>query len=106
MVVLIWGLALIRENTVYPWTLFIDIGYWALFYSILLPIVLIFLLTVILIQVLKAVNTYSFVYDSVPDRYRAQEMYDKVVSENIFMLKCCNDRFKTQEICIKLLMTF
>ena len=35
----------------------------------------------------KAVETYSFVFDSVPDRYRNHEMCDKAFSNDPLMLK-------------------
>ena len=33
-------------------------------------------------------------------------MFDKVVSENLFMLKYCHDRFKSHEICYKFVNDF
>ena len=35
----------------------------------------------------KAVDTCPFVFDCVPDWYNIQEIYDKVASEDHFMLK-------------------
>ena len=32
----------------------------------------------------KAFNTYSFVFDSVPDRYKTQAMCDRVVYDGLF----------------------
>ena len=49
--------------------------------------------------VIKLFNTCTFVCDFVPNRYMTQEMCDKVVSEEPFMLRYCVDRYKTQEIC-------
>ena len=46
----------------------------------------------------KAVDTCPFVFDSVPDRYKTQEMHDTVVSKEPFVLKCCNDNYKIQEM--------
>ena len=47
----------------------------------------------------KAVDTCTFVFDSVPGRYMIQEMCEKVVSKEHFMLNYCPDRYKTQELC-------
>ena len=33
-------------------------------------------------------------------------MYDEIVSERSFMLKCCPDRYKTQEMCNKVVDHF
>ena len=49
----------------------------------------------------KAVDTYPFVFDSVLVRYKTQEMYDKVASEESSMLKYCLDRYKAKEMCNK-----
>ena len=40
-----------------------------------------------------------FVYDSFPEQCKTQEICDRIVSENPFMLKYCHDRYKTQEMC-------
>ena len=40
-----------------------------------------------------------FVFNSVPDRYKTQQLRDRVTSENPFMLKFCLDRYKTYEMC-------
>ena len=45
----------------------------------------------------KAVDTWPFVFDSVPDQYITQEMCDKIVSKEFFMLKYCLDIYKAQE---------
>ena len=45
----------------------------------------------------KAIDTFTFVCNSVPDRQKTQEICDKVVSKDLFMLKYCLDRYKTQE---------
>ena len=43
----------------------------------------------------------SFVFDSVPDPYKTQEICDKVVSNEPSMLKYCLDSYKIQEMCNK-----
>ena len=43
----------------------------------------------------------SFVFHSVPDQCKTQEMCDKIVSKDHFKLKYCHDRYKTQEMCNK-----
>ena len=40
-----------------------------------------------------------FVFDSIPDQYKTQEMCDRVVSEDPFLIVYCPDKYKTQEIC-------
>ena len=40
----------------------------------------------------KAVDTY-------PSWYKTQEMCDKVVSADLFMIKNCLGKYKTQEMC-------
>ena len=47
------------------------------------------------------VNTYSFVFDTVPDQFKFQEMCDKAVDDNTNELEFVHNRYKTQEICIK-----
>ena len=47
---------------------------------------------------------YLFVFDSITDRYKTQEMCDKVVSEDLFMIACCPDKYKPKEYVIKRLM--
>ena len=54
----------------------------------------------------KAVDKCPFVFDSVPDQYKTQEMCNKNLSEDPLKLKYCHDRYKTQEVVIKLLMIF
>ena len=49
----------------------------------------------------KALDTCSFVFNSVRDRYKTQEMSDKVFSKEPFPLKCCLHRCKTQDMCDK-----
>ena len=46
----------------------------------------------------KAVHTCPLVFDSAPDWYVAQEMCNELVSKELFMLKHCLDRYKTQEM--------
>ena len=51
----------------------------------------------------KAFDAFPFVFDSALDRrYITQELQDKVVSEDPFMLKCCHNKYKTQEMCDKM----
>ena len=45
---------------------------------------------------IKDVGTCPFVFDSVPNQYKNQEICEKVVSEDSFMLKYCLDIYKTQ----------
>ena len=52
----------------------------------------------------EAVDTCPFVFASVPDRYITQELWDKVFSEDPFMLKYWHDKYKTQKCVIKLLI--
>ena len=64
----------------------------------------------------KAVNTYHFTIKFVPDwynsvnscflafifildRYKAQEMCDRIISEDPFMLVYCRDRHKSNKMC-------
>ena len=49
----------------------------------------------------KAADTCPFVFGSVPGQVMAQEMCDKVISEEPFLLKYCPDRYKTQKMCNK-----
>ena len=42
-----------------------------------------------------------FVFDFVLDWYKTQEMCDKAVSKDLFMLKYCLNRQKIQKICDK-----
>ena len=49
----------------------------------------------------KAVDQCLFVFDSVFDQYKTQEMCDKIVSEDPFKLEYCHDRYKSQENCNK-----
>ena len=49
----------------------------------------------------KATDTCPFVSTSVPDWYNTQEMCDKLVSEEFFMLKYCLDKHKSEKMCDK-----
>ena len=40
-----------------------------------------------------------FLFDSIPDQYKTQEMCDRVVSGNPFFIVYCPDKYKTQKIC-------
>ena len=51
----------------------------------------------------KAVNTYSFVFDSFLDLYKSQEICDEAIDGNADALKIVPDRYKTQEMCDKVI---
>ena len=40
-----------------------------------------------------------FVFNSIPHRYKTQEMCDSVVSEVPFLIAYCLDKYKTQRMC-------
>ena len=46
----------------------------------------------------KAVNTCFFVFDSIPDQYKTQEMYDTVLSKDSSLIVYCPDKHKTQRM--------
>ena len=46
----------------------------------------------------KAVNRCFFVFYSIPDWYKVQEMCDKVVSEDPFSLRYVPDQYKHEAI--------
>ena len=47
----------------------------------------------------KAVDTYPFVFDSVPYQYKTQEMCDKIVFKEPLILKyCLNGYSKTKKM--------
>ena len=46
----------------------------------------------------KAVNTLSFAFDSVPDRYKTQKMCDRVVYEDPFLIVYWPDKYITQDL--------
>ena len=48
-----------------------------------------------------AADTCPLVSASVPDWYKTQEMWDKLVSKESFMLKSCLYKHKTEDICDK-----
>ena len=50
---------------------------------------------------MKQLIDVFFVFDSIPDRYKTQEMYDRVVSEDPFLRIYCPDKCKTQRMCDK-----
>ena len=52
----------------------------------------------------KTVDICFFVFDSIPDWYKTQEMCDRVVSEDPFLTVYCPDKYKPKECAIKLLM--
>ena len=54
----------------------------------------------------KGVDTCHFVFDSVLDWCKTQEMCDKVISEDRFMLKYCPDKSNTQEMGDKAVKAF
>ena len=54
----------------------------------------------------KAVDDYANASKFVPDWYNTKEKCDKFVSENPFLLKFCHDRYKKQEICDKVVDSF
>ena len=43
----------------------------------------------------KTVDTCPFVFDSVPDQYITQEICEKVVLKEAFVLRYCPDKHKT-----------
>ena len=40
-----------------------------------------------------------FVFDSIPDWYKTQEMCDRVISKESFLIMLCPDKYKSQRIC-------
>ena len=46
----------------------------------------------------KAVDKCPFVFDSVSNQYKTQEIFEKMVSEDPFNLKYCHDRCKTVNV--------
>ena len=49
----------------------------------------------------QPVDTCPFESDSVPDWYLTQDLSDKLVSKDPFVLKHCHDKYKTEEMCDK-----
>ena len=43
----------------------------------------------------KIVNGYFFVFGFIPNRYKTQEMCDRVVSEDPLLKVYCPDKYKT-----------
>ena len=54
----------------------------------------------------NAIDTCAFVSDYVPDCYKTQEMCNKVLSEEYFILKCCPDGYQPMKCVKKLLILF
>ena len=52
----------------------------------------------------KAINTCFFVFTSVPDQCKTQEIGNRVISEDPFMLIYCLNRYKTQKMFDEALM--
>ena len=46
----------------------------------------------------KAVDTCLFAFESFPDQYMTQELRKKTAAEQTFMLKYCHNKYKTQEM--------
>ena len=42
-----------------------------------------------------------FVFDSIPDQYKTEEMCIRVVSEDPFLIVYCPDKYKSQKMCDK-----
>ena len=49
----------------------------------------------------KVVHKCFFVFDSILDRYKTQEICDIVVSLHPFLIVYCPDKYKTQKLCDK-----
>ena len=49
----------------------------------------------------KAVNTHSSTIEYVPDQFKTQEKFDKIISDDPFKLKFCYLKYKSQDICNK-----
>ena len=49
----------------------------------------------------EALGSCLFVFSSVSNRHITQKMRDEVVSKRSIILKCCLDRYKTEEMCDK-----
>ena len=50
---------------------------------------------------IRAFNTSSFIFSSVPDGYKTQEISDKEAGDNPNTLDFVPDWYKTQEMCDK-----
>ena len=44
-------------------------------------------------------QVFFFVFDSIPDWYKTQEMCERVVSENPFLIVSYPYKYKTQRMC-------
>ena len=40
-----------------------------------------------------------FVFDSIPDQYKTEEMFDRIVFEDPFLIAYCPDKYITQKMC-------
>ena len=49
---------------------------------------------------------FFFVFNSIPDQYKTQEMCDRVVSEDRFLIVYCPNQHKTQKMCDKAVNDF
>ena len=74
--------------------------------ALLLKKCVIKLLILILLQLNLLLNALCgeaasifFVFDSIPDWYKTQEMCERVVSENSFLIVPCPYKYKTQRMC-------
>ena len=47
----------------------------------------------------KVVNIYFFLFYSLPDLYKTQEMCDRAVSEDPFLIVYCPNKYITQKVC-------
>ena len=47
----------------------------------------------------KAVNSYFFLFDSIPDLYKIHEMCDRAVSDVPFMILYCPNEYIPQKMC-------
>ena len=47
----------------------------------------------------KAANRCFFVFDSIPDRYKSQEICDRVVPEDFFIIVYCPHKYIAQKMC-------
>ena len=54
----------------------------------------------------KAVDACPYIFRSIPDWFKTQNMCDKAFSGDSFILKYCLDRYKTQKICDKAVDNF
>ena len=48
--------------------------------------------------VIKQLIDVFFVFDSIPDWYKTQEMCDRVISEDHFVIVYCPNKYKTQRM--------